>query len=384
MAKALDASTYSKQIEQQQKAAQKYVESSLRYYLKADPDFDTAAFRSYAIEVLSQSYYKYGDAAAALAVMRYDKTMKALGVDVDGAEIANEWLQESVASSVNYYVKQARTHGAETVIKGLGSKAKDQPRKAANRTTIANAKRDAKKGVYYARIPSGTETCGFCLMLASRGFVYGSKEKAGFTGMKYNSFHNGCDCTIVAGARNSTVEGYDPDWYYAAYLDARRTCGGDDMVTICDEIELRAPQWAWHHGSGTADYSKRPRADLTAHEQSGVDTLCAHGFNVALREVNPRAPANLGIRMNGRLWDMVNVTDAGGSLTAALEQARAKWEALALDVKPCIVITTDGLDIPFAELCEEVMARKKPGEQILVVSSTEMDEETGLSKIRRF
>lgn len=311
--------------------------------------------------------------------------MKALGVDVDGAEIANEWLQESIASSVNYFVKQARASGAETVIKGLGSKAKDQPRKAANRTTIANAKRDAKKGVYYARIPSGTETCGFCLMLASRGFVYGSKEKAGeVAGAKFNSFHNGCDCTIVAGARNSTVEGYDPDWYYAAYLDARRTCGGDDMVTICDEIELRAPQWAWHHGSGTADYSKRPRADLTAHEQSGVDTLCAHGFNVALREVNARAPANLGIRMNGRLWDMINVTDAGESLMAALEEARAKWTALALDVKPCIVITTDGLDIPFAELCEEVRVRKKPGEQILVVSATEMDEETGLSKIRRF
>lgn len=50
-------------------------------------------------------------------------------------------------------------------------------RRAANYCVTANGARDPLKPKY-ARVPTGAETCDFCLMLASRGFVYHSTSSA--------------------------------------------------------------------------------------------------------------------------------------------------------------------------------------------------------------
>ena len=86
-----------------------------------------------------------------------------------------------------------------------------------------NARRDPKKP-RYARVPSGAKTCAFCMMLASRGFVYASKEKAGGDG---NRFHGDCDCQIVPSwdSDNPRIAGYDPDALYDKYLNARKAAG---------------------------------------------------------------------------------------------------------------------------------------------------------------
>ena len=61
----------------------------------------------------------------------------------------------------------------------------------------------------YARVPSGAKTCAFCAMLASRGFVYASEDKAGALGQ----YHKDCDCEIIPSwdRKNPKIEGYDPD-----------------------------------------------------------------------------------------------------------------------------------------------------------------------------
>lgn len=60
-----------------------------------------------------------------------------------------------------------------------------------------------------ARVLSGPQNCGFCVMLASRGPIYSSASKAGAKGVKGtgstwtpssqypNSFHDSCDCLVV-------------------------------------------------------------------------------------------------------------------------------------------------------------------------------------------
>ena len=53
--------------------------------------------------------------------------------------------------------------------------------------------RDRDKGAMFARVPTGTETCTFCLMLASRGAVYHTRKTAG----EWRHFHRGCDCKVV-------------------------------------------------------------------------------------------------------------------------------------------------------------------------------------------
>lgn len=60
-------------------------------------------------------------------------------------------------------------------------------------TTFNMARRD---GARFARVPQG-KTCGFCLMLASRGAVYWTEESAG----KFNAWHSGCDCQVISVPR---------------------------------------------------------------------------------------------------------------------------------------------------------------------------------------
>ena len=83
--------------------------------------------------------------------------------------------------------------------------------RALNETIMANARRDRTKGVRFARVPTGHETCTFCLMLASRGAVYHSRQSAG----EFRHFHRHCDCKVVPGFEDDPmaelVEGIKPN-----------------------------------------------------------------------------------------------------------------------------------------------------------------------------
>jgi len=87
-------------------------------------------------------------------------------------------------------------------------------RRAANYCVTANGARDPLKP-RYARVPTGAETCDFCLMLASRGFVYHSTSSAAV-----DHTHAACDCRVIAGWPGDDVEGYDPDAIYKRWQDS--------------------------------------------------------------------------------------------------------------------------------------------------------------------
>ena len=58
----------------------------------------------------------------------------------------------------------------------------------------------------------GSETCSFCIMLASRGFVYHSESTASHA-------HANCDCRITPSwDKSPTAQGYDPDAYYDEWV----------------------------------------------------------------------------------------------------------------------------------------------------------------------
>lgn len=101
-----------------------------------------------------------------------------------------------------------------------------------------------------ARVPSGTTTCKFCVMLASRGAVYQSQVSAELvvgrgsnrTGYDANGkrlrggigggvkprgkrdlgrkFHDRCDCvSVVVRSPSDYPEGYDPEALYSLYQE---------------------------------------------------------------------------------------------------------------------------------------------------------------------
>ena len=87
-------------------------------------------------------------------------------------------------------------------------------RRAANYCVTANGARDPLRP-RYARVPTGAETCDFCLMLASRGFVYHSVSSAAV-----DHTHFSCDCRVIQGYPGDEVEGYDPQAIYDRWQDA--------------------------------------------------------------------------------------------------------------------------------------------------------------------
>lgn len=83
---------------------------------------------------------------------------------------------------------------------------------AAAQTCLNNARIDPNRP-RFARVPTGDETCDFCLMLASRGFVYHTEVTASHA-------HEHCDCRIVPSWRSHEVEGYDPSALYTLWQES--------------------------------------------------------------------------------------------------------------------------------------------------------------------
>lgn len=109
------------------------------------------------------------------------------------------------------------------------------------RDTIArNVGRDPARP-RFARVPTGAKTCAWCTMLASRGFVYLTRETAGIA---HDHYHDDCDCQVVAEFDKDAahIEGYDPDGMYDMYLAARQAAGTGDQKLIAAEMRRMFPE----------------------------------------------------------------------------------------------------------------------------------------------
>lgn len=87
----------------------------------------------------------------------------------------------------------------------------------AGRDTIADSAFRDPVRTGYARVPAGAKTCRFCVMLASRGAVYGSAAAAGG---ESNRYHGDCDC--VPTPIRSTAdypEGHDVREFIRLYAE---------------------------------------------------------------------------------------------------------------------------------------------------------------------
>lgn len=92
----------------------------------------------------------------------------------------------------------------------------------------------------YARVLRGPEPCGWCFMLASKGFEYKSAEAASHS-------HRGCRCVVVPGDPDGAIEGYDLDGMRGRYDSVVSAlppgATKDDIVAA---LELRDPGWLYN------------------------------------------------------------------------------------------------------------------------------------------
>jgi hypothetical protein len=206
-------------FEQANNGIAELVESDLLAFITALNFEKPAAVRDALFDFVPALISEYGDVAATVAADWYDELRDAEGVGGSfRASLAPLVPDEQVKGRLGF---ATRPDGplwagqADTFTAFVGMMSNEyalQP----GRDTVMEAAHAEK--VAYARVPE-PGACKFCLMLASRGFVY-SKATAG--GAK--KFHGKCRCNTlpVWDETRARVEyGYDPDALYDQYRALR-------------------------------------------------------------------------------------------------------------------------------------------------------------------
>lgn len=176
----------------------------------------------------------HGETLAAVAAEWYEQLRDAEGLFT--ATLADTYPAEQIQGTVKYagkFIAEGNHEAARQLLAG----AMQRWIMYSGRETVArNVRLDPSKP-RFARVPVG-ETCAWCDMLASRGWVYHSKETAGING----GYHDRCNCQIVPSwdAGRVHLEGYDPDDLYDKYMAARQELEAEGVRSPSDkEIAAR-------------------------------------------------------------------------------------------------------------------------------------------------
>ena len=187
-------------------------------------------FRKLAADIMVEHWRTYGTASSSVGSRFFEEV---LDTDMpDKALMANHVSYERAESSARYWMKNLFGENADVdkFVDGCASFVERNVSHAADLTVLDGsiALGEEGKRIKFGRVPVGP-TCGFCIMLASRGFVYASKASAGDVG-GFNRFHDKCNCRVVAGYKGLEVEGYDYEGMYDRYKACRDTIGGYEQL----------------------------------------------------------------------------------------------------------------------------------------------------------
>lgn len=200
--------------------------------VRDDPDVHNRETAT-AMGILGPTVDTFAQAISTLAAQFFDDCAAAQGVSVSGASTYTKRDARATEVACRAIVYEAKTR--EGAISKLADRL-DYELKRIQSATIYEAGLDAddeltardvsrrrRRGgsrshsrVRFARVPSGAETCEFCLTLGSLGFYYFTRDSAGL----YGHNHAHCDCAIVpsfSGAGGLAVPGYDPQALYEEY-----------------------------------------------------------------------------------------------------------------------------------------------------------------------
>ena len=173
-----------------------------------------AECRDLVIQALAQVMPTYTTMAAQASADFYDAARELVVGEKMGAQAISDFDMRKTEGAVRGFVRFVLDGRIDTFNDQVLQRIDYEMKRSANMSVVENGRRDPKK-VRYARVPTGAETCDFCLMLASRGFVYQSESTA-----SASHVHSHCDCRITPGWDGMEVEDYDPQAIYDRWQDA--------------------------------------------------------------------------------------------------------------------------------------------------------------------
>ena len=373
MISAAEFAAYNREVARIGDRAAADVESSVLAWCRSHEDATVAQKREAAKLIMEGFVQGYDDVAAEFAAQWYDRRAEQGGARLDQAVTMTTYRPDSVDAVARYQAKKLAKGGDAEFAKACGEFARDDVFRSLNETISANVGRDKDKGVRFARVPTGFETCTFCLMLASRGAVYHTRKTAG----EFKHFHRRCDCKVVPSFEDDAdaelVEGVRPKELYERYraikqIDSMEGLADSDRQELAERALRVEVESIAGKKLGSVKYVKS-RDSLEGHEKAGIDNLLLNGFDIETVKEDPHAPANLDISMNGELWEMKNLTNRASSVSNQVKRARIKWFKLGLSSPSRCVFTNEGNEDGFDETCAALEKRRRPGEVFLAVSN---------------
>lgn len=373
-------------------AAFSFVDEFIRAIVEENPGISVAELREEAIGAVDSALHSFGDQASELALDLFEEiVVREHGIDAD-ARIEDAIPAKMMDDGVRYAARKLVEGDTDAFRRDVA----DLSRYYVKRSAFENMERNCHRNdLRYARVPSGRETCSFCFMLSSRGFVYRSEQTAGHA----HAYHENCDCVVVPGFKDlpasEQIEGYDPDGMYERWSECRKAAGSDSdfraewermdgterakykgnneserfrrfaNAKVMREIETRDWRWLYTGEIPKVDYVK-PRVELESHERAGVDWLRGHGYAIETIPEDPKAAANLDLSINGELWEMKNTTNAHGSVGNQMVRARKKFYKNP-GLPKRYIITCEGNAEPHSRVVEAVKTRLRDGEVVMVV-----------------
>lgn len=178
---------------------------------------NVAECRELVLQALAAVMPTYTDMAAQASADFYDAARELSIGKPMGAVAISGYDPRKTEGAVRGFVRFVLRDDVQTFNDQVLQRIDYEMKRSAGESMFANGRRDPRKPKF-ARVPTGAETCDFCLMLASRGFVYTSEATAG--AVKLDHYHSGDDCRVVAQWDGGGVEGYDTQAIYDRWQDA--------------------------------------------------------------------------------------------------------------------------------------------------------------------
>ena len=204
---------------------------------------------------------KYKMLGAELGAQWYDLCTELAGINADPAQV-QPVDSDSVKDRAAAYADHATPETVQNVfIQFLQNEINESIRT----TGTDNLWRDYKRGLTpgkWARVPVG-DTCAFCLMLASQGAWYLTKESA--LGKYAGHYHDGCDCIAVYHADPESIAGYgNLAKYKRMYYDADNTrrANASGREKYSDDLKDRINSAKIKHELRNVDLAQRGEDEI--------------------------------------------------------------------------------------------------------------------------
>ena len=347
MISAAEFAAYNRQVARIGDRAAADVESSVLAWCRSHEDATVAEKREAAKLIMDGFVQGYDDVAAEFAAQWYDRRAEQGGARLEQAVTMTTYRPDSVDAVARYQARKLAKGGDAAFAKACGEFARNDAFRSLNETISANVGRDKDKGVRFARVPTGFETCTFCLMLASRGAVYHTRKTAG----EFKHFHRRCDCKIVPGFGDDPdaelVEGVRPKELHKLYKQFKEIDETEGLSAAeKDVLKRKALNLAAVRSDPSTDY-RADNLDLSALtpgevkkmqkknplEWESYAQLSRVGYKQRLLHEQGNAAANIDISllMDGEwhYWDMKTIEGGLSALRKRMSECYSKWERLS-------------------------------------------------------